>query len=165
MPSSLIGREGSQSAFDIIRYSLGWNNDRNKPLVYNNQKREFVQRAVRITGNSPILNFPYDGSVFAYSEQGTNMYFKAMEGNWMGAPTRDMLLIQNKLNHIATDSEVQAAVRRSGAKYVMTLDRHELTQAPNYPAKWHGLWDLTPNTKGFTLVLQEGNNRLYRIDD
>lgn len=163
MPAS-SGRGKNHNAFGIICWSLDQNSSLDKSAVYNTRKRGFVQRAVRITGNGPILNFPYDGSVFAYSEQGTNMYFKAMEGNWMGAPTRDMLLIQNRLNHMATDSAVREAVRRSGAKYVLTLDRYKLTQDPNYPTRWRGLWGLTLRTKGFTLVLQEGDNRLYRID-
>lgn len=170
------GTDTTQLAFGQVRFSLEWNNKRDNPLAYSEQERHFVQKAEKIAGrNAVLLNFPYDGSIFAYAEDGTNVYFKAMGGNWMGRESHDMHVISRGLSHIGTDPAVQKAVRRIGAQYVLLLDRHELVPDPSKPGwdtsmfttyertQWRGYAHITSKTPGLKLVLREGDNRLYRI--
>ena len=105
-----------------------------------------------------------------------NVYYKAWEGNWMGKPTRENQLISTKLNEITSDSGVKEAVKSTGARYLILLDRSDYTTNSEDPTKmtrcnasyikssWHGIDAINDDSSGFTKVLEQGDMRLYRID-
>ena len=77
------------------------------------------------------------------------------------------------MNRIATDSEVQKAVKAIGAKYVLILDRSGFRQINetdandgyiNYQiSQWSG-FEINDETPGFHPILKGRELRLYRID-
>lgn len=129
-----------------------------------------------VPSGAVVLNQPYDGSAYAYGLDDLNVYYKAWEGNWMGKPTRENQLISTKLNEITSDSGVKEAVKSTGARYLILLDRSDYTTNSEDPTKmtsmyasyikssWHGIDAINDDSSGFTKVLEQGDMRLYRID-
>ena len=110
-----------------------WNDSRlSRP--YTTQEEEFVARAARmIEPNAVVLNQPYDGSAYAYAVNGVNVYYKAWEGNWMGQRSAENELLSKHLNEIATNTRVQQAVKKVGARYLLLLDRSDYQKMPDKP--------------------------------
>lgn len=151
-------------------------NDSHLSRPYTTQEEEFVARAARmIEPNAVVLNQPYDGSAYAYAVNGVNVYYKAWEGNWMGQRSADNELLSKHLNEIATNTRVQQAVKKVGARYLLLLDRSDYQKMPDKPEgranaygwynihTWHGIEAVKDTTPGFELVLKQGDMRLYRI--
>lgn len=79
-------------------------------------------------------------------------------------------IIRTRLANVAADAEVQDAVRQVGAKYLILLDDPAgsdptMTDQRYEAAQWAGIESVTADTPGFTLLLSEGDMRLYRIDE
>ena len=78
--------------------------------------------------------------------------------------------IRQRLCDVASDAEVQDAVNKTGAQYLLILDqgdldtedhrRHNVTYNSD---QWVGIEAITDDTPGFEPVLSEGDMRLYRI--
>lgn len=177
VPSFTLAGDHHQLGFeDVIEHLEEGNKETGKVRSYTQEERKFVKKVKAIVGNSVVLNQPYDGSAFTYALDNVNIFFKSFDANWMGHPSADMWPIMQRLYDYSTDAEVRAAVKKSGARYVLLMDRHEYRFDKN-DGYWHGytnsymasMWTgfdkLKPSTPGFTLVLEEGNNRLYRIDE
>lgn len=177
IPSFTLAGDHHQLGFeDVIEHLEEGNKATGKVRSYTQEERQFVKKVKAIVGNSVVLNQPYDGSAFMYALDNVNIFFKAFDANWMGHPSNDMWPIMQRLYDYSTDAQVRAAVKKSGARYVLLMDRHEYRFDKN-DGYWHGytnsymasMWTgfdkLKPSTPGFTLVLEEGNNRLYRIDE
>ncbi|NYI25267.1 DUF6541 family protein [Aeriscardovia aeriphila] len=177
VPSFTLAGDHHQLGFeDVIEHLEDGNKATGKLRSYTQEERQFVKKVKAIVGNSVVLNQPYDGSAFMYALDNVNIFFKAFDANWMGHPSNDMWPIMQRLYDYSTDAQVRAAVKKSGARYVLLMDRHEYRFDKN-DGYWHGytnsymasMWTgfdkLKPSTPGFTLVLEEGNNRLYRIDE
>lgn len=177
VPSFTLAGDHHQLGFeDVIEHLEEGNKATGKVRSYTQEERQFVKKVKAIVGNSVVLNQPYDGSAFTYALDNVNIFFKAFDANWMGHPSNDMWPIMQRLYDYSTDAQVRAAVKKSGARYVLLMDRHEYRFDKN-DGYWHGhtnsymasMWTgfdkLKPSTPGFTLVLEEGNNRLYRIDE
>ena len=71
-------------------------------------------------------------------------------------------IIRTKLNEVATNPEVQQAVRETGARYVLLLDLENPALQGNQSDLFPGL-QITDEIPGFEIVLQEVPYRLYRI--
>ena len=128
-----------------------------------------------IPHNAVVLNMPYDGSAYAYATNSVNVYYKAWEGNWMGQPSPENELLRTHLNEIATDSKVQRAAQKVGARYLLLLDRSDYQPqegsteelANEYAVyntiTWRGILAVTDSTPGFTVLLKQGKMRLYKL--
>lgn len=138
---------------------------------YTKDEQAFVEKVKNyLPSNELVINFPYDGSIFSYPINNLNVYYKAKS---LDNETVESRLIRTGLNHIATDSDVQNAIREIGAKYVLVLDRSGFRQISETDAndgyvnyrisQWTGL-DITDETPGFELAMSAGGLRLYRID-
>lgn len=138
-------------------------------------EQEFVRKVQEIVpDNEVILNLPADGSTYAYSVDGLNVYYRGVGG---AGETQDSELIRKQLDQIADDDQVQLAVSKTGASYVMLLDRSDFSEekqddgttrlvSHNFECNeddWRGLLNINDGTPGFDLVLSEGNCRLYQI--
>ena len=138
---------------------------------YSEDEQAFVEKVKNyLSTNELVINFPYDGSIFSYPINNLNIYYKAKS---LSNETAESQLIRTKLNRIATDSEVQNAVKAIGAKYVLILDRNGFRQINetdandgyiNYQiSQWSG-FEINDETPGFHPILKERGLRLYRID-
>ena len=93
----------------------------------------------------------------------------------MGSPTEDNCQISKSLDKIAESNKVRRAVQRIGAEYLLILDRSDFSNvrdnddlvqsiyASYSKHNWEGIDNITDKTKGFTVVLSQGDMRLYRI--
>lgn len=142
--------------------------------IYSHVERAFVDKVAQtVPEGELVLNMPHDGSVFAYGFNGLNTYFRSCRPR---GTTKEGELIRTRLVNYATDPEVQEAVENTGARYFMQLDqggtvedRPWLVQYVNEryntgPEHWEGLNAIRDDTLGFTVVLSEGDMRLFRID-
>ena len=120
--------------------------------------------------NSVVINNPDDGSLFAYSVYGLNMYYRTWYPPSDKTETIESELIRHHLNEIATNEHVRKAVEKLGAKYVLQLDHGDQTQEyriqynDDNAEEWRGIDLIDESTPGFSLVAANDDIRLYRID-
>lgn len=156
--------------FDTVAYEVreSYTNDGNH--YFRQDESDFADRAREIVGESLVANQPYDGSVFSYACNDLHVLFSAFGP----ATDEDERLVMSGLNRISTDPKVREAVERLGVSYVIQLDQGSGPMGMNpsgttydlgYEAKeWSGINDIRDDTPGFTLLLSEGDMRLYQID-
>ena len=153
----------------------------NVPLALNEQ--EFLTKVQQIVGEDDlVINNPTDGSYFVYGYNGLRCYYRKIDGYRNlnpqpndppdgSAETQESVLIRTKLSSIATDDEVRAAVDKIGARYVLILSTENSEgsfiggRGGYQPSYFEGITSITPETPGFTLVLNQGDLYLYRIDE
>ena len=128
----------------------------------------FVKRVMSIAGRDCVVNVPSDGSCWSYGVEGINALFRrsAMAGPSGSEPYATVL--RTKLCDYAASDEVREAVEKTGARYVMLLDEKSCDDRTVVKLRykeedWVGIESITQDTPGFTLVLSEGDMRLYRI--
>ena len=68
------------------------------------------------------------------------------------------VIIRTRLNEVATNPEVQQAVRETGARYVLLLDLENPALLGNQSSVFSGL-QITDKVPGFEVILQEGPYR------
>ena len=136
--------------------------------VYGSDEQDFVDRARGITGDEVVLNYPADGSTFAYPVNDMNVYYRTLK---IKGQTNAADAIRLKLDDYATDESVQKAVKTSGAHYLLKLDQGVSYEDGNWfsqfrkPENYAGIENVGDDTPGFTVVLSDGDMRLYRIND
>ena len=162
---------GYESSFARVHRKIHEIYDDGVEQVYSLEEIEFVNKAKDVIEKGAlVINFPHDGSMWAYGVNDINTYYRDSNPNSVGD---DAKLIAARLNEFATNQEVHDAVQRTGAQYVLKLDQKvpydQGVWIPQYyqshiPA-WAGIDAVDDNTPGFTTVLAEGDQmRLYRID-
>ena len=77
-------------------------------------------------------------------------------------------MLRTKLCDYAASDEVRDAVEETGARYVMLLDDKSCDDRTVVKLRykeedWVGIESIAQDTPGFTLVLSEGDMRLYQI--
>lgn len=137
-----------------------------KMKYYTQEEKAFAEKCMSIVGDDLVVNFSFDGSVFAYQENDMNVLFKHYTPSGAG----DRAAIRLSLDEIETNEEVRRAVRNTGAKYVLLLDDGHSADRSVYEEfltedDWRGILDIDRDTPGFELVLSEGDMRLYKIAD
>lgn len=155
--ASLPRRERSE-----LRYGIIWLNEVFEPrehTTYKASEDEFVKKALQIVGNDLVVNNPYDGSLVLNSLYGMNIFYRAKVES---EELPQSVIIRTKLNEVATNPEVQQAVRETGARYVLLLDLENPALLGNQSYFFSGL-QITDKDPGFEVVLREGPYRLYRI--
>lgn len=136
--------------------------------AYSREESDFVQQVMDIVGDQGvIINVPADGSVVSYGFDGLHAYYREMNNYSIpGGETQESITIRQHLSEISTNTEVQDAVRKVGAHYVLRLS---FTGEPSSiswgyaESDWNGIVSINDNTPGFETVLAEGELRLYRI--
>ena len=126
----------------------------------------FVKRVMSIAGRDCVVNVPSDGSCWSYGVEGLNTRRSATAGPSGSEPYATVL--RTKLCDYAASDEVRDAVEETGARYVMLLDDKSCDDRTVVKLRykeedWVGIESITQDTPGFTLVLSEGDMRLYRI--
>lgn len=159
----------------ILRDIRFWNAS-NEPKSYTVAESDFVHKVKKIIPhNALVLNQPFDGSVYAYGADGLNVYYKAWEGNWIGKPSVNNKLISTKLDQLSHNMQVQQAAHELNAHYLIILDRSDYAPDPidkegmrsiyasYHIPNWKGIDNITDSTPGFTVLLKQGNMRLYKL--
>ena len=84
----------------------------------------------------------------------------------------ESVLVRDRLNDVAGNESVKNAVAALNAKYVLQLDANGIGAASSSlddgvadAEMYRGIIAINESTPGFTLLVSEGDMRLYRIDD
>lgn len=151
-------------AFNMSR----WDDD--SRLVLTREERDFSLRAMEeIPEGEAVINSPNDGSCFLYGAYGLKTVYRFASGYGSGE-REDSVLVRTSLNEISSREDVRKAVRDMGVKYVLMLDQgeprgEERRHLFSYGLEdWSGVDGITDDTPGFSVVMAEGDMRLYRID-
>lgn len=170
------GKTGIDTAFGVLSsktmsaYSLECNSN-----SLDAREIDFVEQAkTMIPGDAIVINIPHDGSMFAYGVTGINVRYRT---SWFDYPEDINAkgdadgIIRSRLCDIAEDPEVQDAVEDIGAEYVLLLDqgnqepRAIYNEGGVYRSQWWtGISEITDETPGFDVVLEQDDMRLYRIE-
>ena len=137
--------------------------------VYDLREQAFVEKAKQIVGDSNVLNFPYDGSLFAYAVNDLNVVNRHWH-SYSRVDDADMWTITTGIDGVSYDSSVQEALSKDNIRYLILLDYGRSGPAGMYLAgyeeeDWQGMLGVTDQTPGLILLLSEGDMRLYSISD
>lgn len=135
--------------------------------VYDLREQAFVEKVKQIVGDSNVLNFPYDGSLFAYAVNNLNVVNRHWHGYSM-ADDANMWAITTGVDRVSYDSSVREALNKEGIHYLILLDYGRSGPAGMYLGgyeddDWRGMLGVNDQTPGLTLLLSEGDMRLYSI--
>ena len=159
-----------ETVFGKTRNVIKQNYDMGNPEELNSKELEFASSVKEIVGDSVVLNSPFDGSAFLYGSSDIQVYYRSLHGSLVSDPNEQSAsrAIRHGLYKIGTNSEMQDAVKATGARYLLLLDYdncksrgHVFTYNPD---DWDGIETVNDKTPGFTLVKKSGHSRLYRID-
>lgn len=128
----------------------------------------FVKRVMSLAGHDCVINVPSDGSCWSYGVEGLNALFRRSATAGPSGSEPYATVLRTELCDYATSDEVREAVEKTGARYVMLLDEKSYNDRTVVKLRykeedWVGIESVTQDTPGFTLVLSEGDMRLYRI--
>lgn len=128
----------------------------------------FVKRVMSLAGHDCVINVPSDGSCWSYGVEGLNTLFRRSATAGPSGSEPYATVLRTKLCDYVASDEVREVVEKTGARYVMLLDEKSYDDRTvvkfRYKEEdWVGIESITQDTPGFTLVLSEGDMRLYRI--
>lgn len=128
----------------------------------------FAKRVMSIAGRDCVVNVPSDGSCWSYGVEGLNTLFRRSATAGPSGSEPYATVLRTKLCDYAASDEVRDAVEETGARYVMLLDDKSCDDRTVVKLRykeedWVGIESITQDTPGFTLVLSEGDMRLYQI--
>lgn len=136
----------------------------------------FADEVQKITGSdSVVLNNPFDGSVFLYSSNNINVYFKSFvafgEDDSAGiAEDRDL---RREASNYLSNSDICQLMKECGIQYVIQLDAEgwgssastfDNNYSERFETYFNGIQNIDENSPGFSLVLSSGDMRLYKVD-
>lgn len=136
---------------------------------YDDSEQEFIEEALSlIEDDSVVINQPFDGSLFAYSGNDINTYYRSISGySTSNSESQTSRLIRSKLNEISYNQEVKQAIQNTNANYVVLLEEGTLETKSTFPTynkeDWAGINQINENTPGFEVILQRDGMGLYRI--
>ena len=160
----LVYRPGLWQIHSTMKYFYSWE----KKLT--REEDLFVRRALQqIPKGSLIVNVPRDGSCNCYAVEDANVFFRRANITGM-ADEETCEIVRLRLRDYVEDKEVHDIIKELGIKYVLLLDcepsENPTTIEIRYkPEDWYGIETIDENTPGFTLVLSEGDMRLYAVDE
>lgn len=126
---------------------------------------QFIREVHERVGDERVLNYPYDGSAYAYAIDGLNV----VNRGWYESGDKGIALLGREADELSSSSEVQAAFCSSDVKYVILLDYDKdnggFYMAGGYSqSSWIGLEKLNDDTPGYKIILEKGDMRLYEIE-
>lgn len=171
-PSFVVPGVGSV-ATALGEFENSWFNTNNNigSCVLDHDEQEFLTEVKQVVGDELVINKPDDGSVFAYGGNNIDVFYKRTGIEAYLTDSGESQLFRNNLDEYATNEDVQEAVKKTGAKYLLLLDADVNDKAQTrywfdhyYKELWQGMDAITEETPGFKVVLAEGDMRLYEIE-
>lgn len=158
-----------RSDLALLTKQIEWSNEYDLERGYTADEQAFVGRVLDLLGpDEPVLNSPYDGSIYAYGVDGLNVYYRSQGGYGTDEERDASVVLRKSLADIGEAPSVRQVVEGEGIHYVMKLHESDSNgyYFPNYrPEDWEGIEDVDDDTPGLEVVLAEGDMRLYRIVD
>lgn len=154
-------------------FKTNWFNTNNNigNCVLDHDEQEFLTDVKSIVGDDLVINKPDDGSVFAYGGEGIDVFYKRTGIEAYETDSMESQLFRDSLVEYSTNKDVQDAVEKTGAKYLLLLDQNVDDESQErywfdhyYESLWKGMDAVNDNTPGFKVVLAEGDMRLYEIE-
>ncbi|MBR1828870.1 MAG: hypothetical protein IJ781_05090 [Atopobiaceae bacterium] len=160
-------------AFDTVRHNFvtTYNVDEYEWATLTSDEMAFLEEVQKVVPEgTAVINMPFDGSVFAYSVYDIDVMYRqyAMDPGKVGKE------LKASINELDSNEEMQKQVREQNIGYLLQLDQGDGKNGVNedgsvldlgYRQKeWAGVNAVRDDTPGFTVVLSEGDMRLYRID-
>jgi hypothetical protein len=138
--------------------------------VYSADEVAFVNEAMElIPQDALVINSPRDGSMWAYAINHLNTYYRKQTPS----ETEQTKLLRTKLCDVATNQDVRDVVDKTGAQYVLLLDKDVAYEdgvwldqfKKKFVKSWKGIESIDDDTPGFRVVLADGDEmRLYQIE-
>lgn len=168
---SLRGIADITTPFGSFDNEAYWSNTEDAVQILDAEERDFAERAFNLVpDDSLILNCPNDGSAYLYGLYGARLYYR----NFIVLPgeTEESILIREDLDQLESNYDVKTALDTLDAGYILLLDLGgERTDERRYfpdwcyvEEQWEGFNTIDDSTPGLTLLLSEGDMRLYQID-
>lgn len=133
------------------------------------EEDRFVRKALQqIPEGSLIVNIPRDGSCICYAVEGANVFFRRTSTGCLAGPEIGEM-VRTRLCDYVEDEEIHKIVEDLNIQYVLRLDS-EPSENPTTiklrykPEDWCGIEAIDESTPGFTLILSEGDMRLFAVD-
>lgn len=131
---------------------------------------DFLAQVKDVTGNSLVINNPWDGSHIAYGLADIRTYYRSFYGYNLEGEDADSKLIREHLDEYADRQDVRDAVKKIGAKYVLTLNKpsergsYVMIGIPD-PNLFEGVRSTGTWSSAFKEVLtsEDGTCHLYKI--
>lgn len=155
--------------FGYVRNRLFEYNDLSEnAYCYDSDEIAFTDKVKKIVGDSRVLNYPYDGSCFAYAISDLNIVNRSW---WVDDldESHPTALMRMKIDQVATDENVRRACAQEDVSYILILDYGHMfgdgvfNYTHRVPQAWTGITSVTDSTPGMELMLSEGDMRLYKI--
>ena len=171
IPSFAIrGFASIDTSFGYYGETIQSENDFQSDHVLTKEEIDFSQEALSmIPEGAGIINSPNDGSAFLYALDGANILYRYFDLPSLEDEKQSSVIVREKLNTLASNDEVKAAVKDLGASYLLVLDQGKKPEETShfwsyFPDQWLGIETVNDCTPGFTVVLAKDDMRLYRID-
>lgn len=129
------------------------------------EEMQFIHEVHDMVGNDQVLNYPYDGSAYAYAVEDLNV----VNRGWYESSNHNVALLGREADELSSNSQVRAAFQSLGIKYVLLLDYDRdnggLYMAGGYSQpSWVGLEKMSDATLGYKILLKKGDMRLYEVE-
>ena len=153
---------GFGSVYSYMEDMYSWSDKH----VYAGDEHEFAREVKEIVGDALVINYPADGSIFAYPTDDLKVYYRSFK---LKHQTSDAQYLRKHLKDYATDKRIQQIVELIDAQYVVEFDHGVSYEDGKWfrqfknPGNWQGITKLTDSTPGFEVVLARDDLRLYRI--
>ena len=141
------------------------------PGMIDEEEAEFLEKVAEIVPDGAIVaNNPFDGSVYAYGLYDIHILSRTASGYGSDYENPDLVIVRESIATYTYDEAVAEAVEDLGIEYVLLLkvEYEPPTQFSRNVGtglqQWRGLYEIDEETPGFTLVLEDGEMRLYRVD-
>ena len=126
---------------------------------------DFINKAHAITGNAEVLNYPYDGSAYAYAVSDLNV----VNRGWYKHGHDD--IGRFCAGYLSSDDTSQLeSIKACGIHYILLLDNTFSFDSGGYyfgggynQADWAGIESIDDSDPNFEIVLADESMRLYRI--
>lgn len=163
----------SQGAFTEVYFELSNLNVKSENKLITPEEDTFLKEVAAITGDDLVINNPFDGSVFAYSVYGINVYYKFFPSIKQKHENDNSRAIRQGIDEYPDSQRVKDAVEDIDARYILIMDTSNYLPFTDeelwspyilYPyTKWEAFERIDAADQGFEVVLDDGTNKLLKI--
>ncbi len=167
IPNFEIPKNGFlNTGFGQVRYMMiSHNSLQPKSNGLDLKEIEFINKAQAITGNAEVLNYPYDGSAYAYAVSNLNVVNRGWYKHGYDGVGRFCA------GYLSSDGASQLeSIKDCGIYYILLLDNTFNFDSGGYyfgggysQADWAGIESIDDSDPNLEIVLADESMRLYRV--